>query len=96
MYARLNVTYGWVWQNEDGTLGPFVIHTIEQYHGMITGFTKDGRKACRPATEFDALSYNGRDWFPTKELLRQVPQESRNGKVRIRDVLLPVDSANDP
>lgn len=61
---------------------------------MITGFTTDGRKVCRPTAEFDALSYNGRDWSPTKELLAQVPQET-HGK-RKRDLSLPVIPEDDP
>lgn len=88
MYARLNATFGWQWKYEDGSFGAFIIHSVERYHGMITGFTTDGRKVARPSTEFDALSLNGRDWFPTKELLSQVPQES-HGKVQARDLPLP-------
>lgn len=88
MYARLNPLYGWTYPMEDGSPGPFILVDIECYHGMITGYAPNGRKAARPATEFDALSHDGQDWHPTKEMLSLVPKESR-GKVRTTDLPLP-------
>lgn len=87
MYGRLNRVYGWAWKYEDGTLGPFVLFNLEQYAGMFVGYTPDGRRCCRPRTEFEALSHDGETWYPTPELLSQVPQESRS--VRTNDVPLP-------
>lgn len=89
MYGRLNGVYGWAWQYEDGSLGPFILHNVERYAGMITGFTTDGRKCTRPQSEFDALSHDGRDWRPLVELLAQVPEENHVQGKRVRDVQLP-------
>ena len=89
MYGRLNRTYGWVWQNDDGTLGPFILEDVERYAGMLTGFTPDGRKCARPLSEFEALSVNGEEWHPTADLLSQVPREGTS-RVRVRDLSLPV------
>ncbi len=95
MYARLNAIYGWTWLDENGIPGPFILENIEQYHGMITGYNTDGRKATRPATEFDALSHDGVTWHPVKDLLSQVPREGRSGRVRTRDVHLPAPGLGD-
>lgn len=88
MYARLSTAYGWTWQEPDGTQGPFVLGDVERYAGMITGFTRDGRKCARPLSEFDALSFDGKEWHPTADLLAQVPREGSS--VRVRDLSLPV------
>lgn len=87
MYGRLNRAYGWAWEYEDGSLGPFILHEVERYAGMISGFTTDGRKCTRPQSEFDGLSHDGRTWFPVGELLSQMPTEAPH--VRIDDVPLP-------
>ena len=88
MYGRLNRVYGWTWENEDGTRGPFILKDVEMYAGMMTGYTPDGRKCARPFSEFEALSVDGEDWQPTASLLSQVPQEG--SCVRIRDLSLPM------
>lgn len=88
MLARLNVTYGWTWKHDDGTTGPFILADVERYAGMITGWTPDGRKCCRPLPEFEALSIDGQEWQPTADLLAQVPWETQS-RVRIRDLPLP-------
>lgn len=88
MYARLNLAYGWFWK-ENGFLVPFILTDAERYAGMLTGWNQDGRKCARPVNEVEALSLDGELWLPTKDLLAQVPWESRNN-VRIRDLPLPV------
>jgi hypothetical protein len=91
VYARLNVAYGWSWQYDDGTVGPFILQNVERYAGMVTGWTPDGRKCARPMSEVEALSTDGETWHPTSALLVHVPQEENSGRVRnIRDVPLPV------
>lgn len=91
MYARLNVAYGWLWQYDDDTIGPFILHDVERYAGMVSGWTLDGRKCARPLSEIEALSTDGVTWQPTSSLLAQVPQEEHASRVRkIRDVSLPV------
>lgn len=90
MYARLNGVYGWAWQHEDGTLGPFILHQVERYAGMLSGFTTDGRRCARPLSEFDALSHDGRSWQPVTELLALVPEEKPHVRSRkLSDVQLP-------
>jgi hypothetical protein len=89
MYAKLSEVYGWAWQYEDGTLGPFILHNVERYAGMIAGYTTDGRKCTRPRTEFDALSYDGRDWKPVHELLAELPEEQNVRPRKVRDLQLP-------
>lgn len=89
MYGRLNAAYGWTWKYDDDTIGPFILEDVEQYAGMMTGFTPDGRKCARPRSEFEALSFDGHEWHPTADLLAQVPQETQS-RVRIRDLRLPV------
>ena len=89
MYARLNPHHGWVWQESDGTKGPFILGDVERYAGMLSGFTPDGRKCARPLFEFDALSHDGEEWHPTADLIAQVPREGKS-RVRVRDLSLPV------
>lgn len=91
MYGRLSQVYGWAWQHEDGTLGPFILYDVEKYAGMIAGYTPDGRKCARPSSEFDSLSHDGKTWHPTQTLLAQVPKENdAPGKLRQRDLPLPL------
>lgn len=89
MYARLSSAYGWAWQEPDGSRGPFILGDVERYAGMMTGFTRDGRKCARPLCEFDALSIDGEEWHPTADLLAYVPREGVS-RVRVRDLSLPV------
>lgn len=87
MYARLNPALGWTWENEDGTRGFFILSDIERYAGMLAGMTPKGRACTRPMTEYDALSFDGIEWFPLAELKEQIPWE--RSSVRTTDVPLP-------
>lgn len=89
MYARLSPAFGWVWEEPDGTRGPFILGDVERYAGMLTGFTPDGRKCARPLPEFDSLSLDGEEWKPLSDLLALVPREGKS-RVRVRDMSLPV------
>lgn len=95
MYGRLNRTYGWTWQYEDGTFGPFILDDIEHYAGMIAGYTLNGRKCTRPVGEYEALSHDGIEWHPTRDLLVMVPREASAKRVRTTDLPLPVSLDED-
>lgn len=90
MYARLNAAYGWSWRHEDDTIGPFILHDVERYAGMVSGWTPDGRKCARPVSEVEALSLNGKVWQPTRDLLALVPWENHQRAVQERHLPLPV------
>ncbi len=89
MYARLNRAYGWTWQYEDGSWGPFILENVERYAGMLAGWTPNGRKCARPVSEFEALSHDGIDWYPTNDLISRVKEEGHR-RVRFTDLSLPV------
>lgn len=75
MFARLSVTYGWVWVDERGARGPFIVSDIMRYAGMVTGRAPSGRIAARPLIEYDALSLDGQEWLPVADLRHLIPWE---------------------
>lgn len=69
MLARLSFVYGWRWKKDDGTWGPFILTDIERYAGMIAGRAPNGRICTRPISEYDAVSEDGIEWRPVKDLV---------------------------
>ena len=94
MYARLNAGFGWRWENEDGSLGPFVLSSAMRYAGMVSGTRPDGRVCARPLSEFDALSIDGIEWQPFAVLRELIPWEATH--VQQETVHLPGEGPRNP
>lgn len=73
MYARLSSCY--VYTDESGVPGAFVVSNLIRYAGMLSGTSLDGRPVSRPLVEFDALSLDGTTWQPTHKLRHLIPWE---------------------
>lgn len=75
MFARLNRAF-WTTTDDRGNRTPIVLSDVYRYAGMASGkAVHDGRLWARPLVEFEALSLDGIEWKPMRQLLLQIPWE---------------------